>query len=146
LAKYDVDPLTPTKNPLYSPSFDSAPSGLGVTTNLKPRGLEQLRASLGSPKVSPKSSPNSPSFSMISGYSGSTTGATFGSGNSTPRLLSDKYVFNFPQNSPKMKKKSQSTMTLFKKGNFHKLKAFQMALLKTFTENIIRFSLNSISF
>ena len=118
MAKYDVEPLTPTKNPLYSPSFDSSPAGLGVATKLRPTALEQLRANLGSPKVSPKSSPNSPSFSMISGYSGSTTGATFGSGNSTPRLLSDKYVFNFPSNSPKMKKKSQSTMTLFKKGNF----------------------------
>ena len=125
-----MEPLTPTKNPLYSPSFDSKPAGIGVKTKLKPTGLEKLRANLGSPKVSPKSSPNSPSFSMFSSSSSSTTGATFGSGNSTPRLLSDKYVFNFPENSPKMKKKSQSTMTLFKKGNFQKLKAFQMALLK----------------
>jgi len=138
LAKYDVEPLTPTKNPLYSPSFDSVPAGLGVSTNLRPKGLEKLRANLGSPKLSPKSSPSSPSsFSMFSGSSSSTTGATFGSGNSTPRLLSDKYVFNFPQNSPKMKKKSQSTMTLFKKGEnrsiAERLKSF-FSLRKTFSE------------
>ena len=146
-----MEPLTPTKNPLYSPSFDPAPANLGVAGNLRPKGLEKLRASLGSPKVSPKGSPNygeSCPNSPLSTSSSSTTGATIGSGNSTPRLLTakDKFVFNFPQESPKMKKKSQSTMTLFKKGNFHKLKAFQMALLKTFTENIIRFSLSSISF
>ena len=44
------------------------------------------------------------------------TGATFGSGNSTPGAK-ERFVFNFPE---KMKKKSQSTMTLFKKGNFIK--------------------------